>query len=471
MIRPLLLTTCLITLAGCAPSMEKLTAMAIPTAWKQDTVTQAAEPTSPSSSAWWESFEDAELNSLITTALAQNNDVQAAIARVEQARASKVIGGAGLWPNLNLTGGAAKNDSDNSGTSERYNAQLGIAYELDLFGKNLALKRAADESFRASQFDKKAIDLITASDVAASYFNTLSLSDQITDAQQNVKNAKEILAIVEARFKEGSVSSLEVSQQCTELATTQAQKAALIDQRNASLTQLAVLLGKAPQEFALKSDTLTPLTAPSITPTLPATLLTARPDIERAEATLAAARADVSATRAALFPSLTIGASASALANPAEAVTSITASLVAPLFQGGRLKADVDRTTARQMELVQDYQKTVLTAFKEVEDALSATQAADKRYALFTIAATESENAYNIARQRFDAGAIDFQTLLDTQRSQLQAETNRTQAKQEALVAALSLYRALGGGTSDAIDTKAPAPTLTLSSTGLTTPE
>ncbi len=447
MIRPFLLTTCLISLASCTPSMEKLTAMAIPSQWKQQP-TASTGPALPDTTApWWENFQDAELNSLVTDALAHNNDVQAAITRVEQARASRVIGGAGLWPNLNLTGGASKNNSDINGTSERYNAQLGVAYELDLFGKNLSLKHAADANFRASQYDKKAIDLITSSDVTASYFNTLSLDDQIKDAEQNVSNAQEILDIIEARFKEGSVSALEVSQQRTELATTQAQRAALIDQRNASLTQLAVLLGKAPQEFNLRTETLAELTAPQIAPTLPATLLTARPDIQRAEATLAAARANVSATRAALFPSLTLGASASALANPAEAVTSISASLVAPLFQGGRLKADLDRVTARQMELVQDYQKTVLTAFKEVEDALSANKAADTRYTLFTTAATEADNAYNLARERFDAGAIDFQTLLDTQRSQLQAHTNLTQAKQESLVAALALYRALGGNT------------------------
>lgn len=171
-----------------------------------------------------------------------------------------------------------------------------------------------------------------------------------------------------------------------------------------------------------------------------------RPDIRSLEATLEAANADVGAARAALYPSLNLSADATLLANPSATATQLAASLFAPLFQGGRLRGGVQLSEARHAELAENYRKAVLTALQEVEDALAGLKTASERQRHFLQAAQEADRAYAIATERFEAGAIDFQTLLDTQRAQLSASDSFFQSKLELLNAHIQLFRAQGGG-------------------------
>jgi outer membrane protein TolC len=186
---------------------------------------------------------------------------------------------------------------------------------------------------------------------------------------------------------------------------------------------------------------------PLVNLTPPATLLTARPDIESAEAGLLAANADIGVARAAFFPSLTLGldtAISAGFGGPATAATQIASSLLAPIFTGGKLTGNLENVTARQKELAAQYQKTVLTAFQEVEDALAALKSSNDRAVLARATVTESQNAYDIAKARFDAGAVDYLNLLDTQRSLYQAQDSQIAINQEQLAAFVQLRKALG---------------------------
>ena len=266
-------------------------------------------------------------------------------------------------------------------------------------------------------------------------------------AESNLKNAEEVLRIIEARYKAGSVSGLEVSQQRVAVNNLRAALASLNQQRSTTLNALAILLGQAPQNLQTPRDTLASLKVPDVNLTAPATLLTARPDIERAEATLRAANADIGAARAAFFPSLNFGLDASMAAGfggPAAAAVSLASSALAPIFTGGRLTGNLEDVTARQKELAAQYQKTVLVAFQEVEDALAALKSTNERAVLSRQTVSESQNAYDIAKARFDAGAIDYLTLLETQRSLYQAQDNQISVNQGQLQSFVQLRKALG---------------------------
>ena len=262
-----------------------------------------------------------------------------------------------------------------------------------------------------------------------------------------MKSAEEILRIVEARYNAGSVSGLEVAQQRVAVNNFRTALALLIEQRSTTGNALAILLGLAPQEYSVPTAQLTSLKMPAVNLTPPATLLTARPDIESAEAALRAANADIGAARAAFFPSLTLSAStviAAGFGNPAAAASSIASSLLAPIFTGGQLTGNLENVTARQKELAVTYQKTVLTAFQEVEDALAALKSANDRAEIARSSVIESQNAYDIAKAQFDAGAIDYLNLLDTQRSLFLVQDNAIAVNQAQLQSFVQLRKAMG---------------------------
>ena len=211
-----------------------------------------------------------------------------------------------------------------------------------------------------------------------------------------------------------------------------------------------MLAGQAPTTLNVSGTSLSGVTIPAIAPGQPSELLQRRPDIRASEADLVAANANIGAARAALYPSVNLGtnwsAAAAGFANPATTAMALAASLAVPIFQGGRLEGGVEQATARQKELAEVYRKTVLVSFQETEDALSAVKASEKRERAFATSLAEARKAYELSRQQFDAGAIDFQTLLDTQNGLLSAQDGYAQTRLERLSAAIDLYKALGGG-------------------------
>jgi multidrug efflux system outer membrane protein len=418
--------------------------MPLPTGWSNvDGVGIAQQhPATP----FWQELGSADLDRLIEQALAQNLDLEAALHRIEQARAQAKIVAAPLYPSVSASGSASRTFQDPRDTNA-VRGGGGISYEVDLWGRNRNAAKSAGYRVTASEFDREALRLIVTSDATNFYAQILSLNDRIRIAEFNLKNAQEILRIIEARFGQGSVSGLEVSQQRVEVNGFRTALATLVEQRSTTAHALATLLGLPPQNFPAPTAELATLSMPPVNLTPPATLLTARPDIESAEAGLLAANADIGEARAAFFPSLTLGldsAISAGFGGPAVAATQIASSLLAPIFTGGRLTGNLENVTARQRELAVQYRQTVLVAFQEVEDALAALKSGNDRAVLSRGTVAESQNAYNIAKARFDAGAIDYLTLLETQRSLYQAQDNQIAINQDQLAAFVQLRKALG---------------------------
>jgi len=434
-----------LALSACsfAPNYER-PQMALPTGWSSVAGVGVAQqnPTTP----FWRDLGSADLTRLIDQALAQNLDLEAALHRIEQARAQAKSAAAPLYPAINASGSASRTYQDPQDTNSARGGGS-ISYEVDLWGKNRNAAKSADYRINASEFDRDALRLVVTSDATNFYAQILSLNDRIRIAEFNLKNAEEVLRIIEARFGQGSVSGLEVSQQRVAVNNFRTTLASLVEQRSVTANALAILLGLAPQSFSAPTAELATLSMPPVNLTPPATLLTARPDIESAEAGLLSANADIGVARAAFFPSLTLGldtAISAGFGGPAAAATSIASSLLAPIFTGGKLTGNLENVTARQKELVVQYRQTVLVAFQEVEDALAALKSSNDRAVLARATVTESQNAYDIARARFDAGAIDYLNLLDTQRSLYQAQDSQIAINQGQLAAFVQLRKALG---------------------------
>jgi NodT family efflux transporter outer membrane factor (OMF) lipoprotein len=341
----LLAATTLLTACSLIPDFSR-PEMNMPEQWRGTEATLTEQATV--NDRWWERFGSEELNILVPAALEHNNDMRAALARIEQLRASLTIAGAPLLPQVDTTGSASHSDSSRDDREETYRAGVGISYELDLFGRNRALRESAQATLEAGEFDRDALALIVAADVSTAYFQVLTLQERHIIARQNLTRGEDVFRIIEALYNEGRIAGLELAQQRVELANNRAQLAQIESQLASAQNGLAVLLSKAPQEFEVKATSLSGVVAPPAQLAVPSSLLEQRPDIKRAEAALRAANADIGVARANLFPRLTLSGDVTAFADPSYTATSLAASLVAPIFQGGRLQADVDRVTARQ---------------------------------------------------------------------------------------------------------------------------
>ena len=432
-----------------------------PAGWSDGSTT---EPTAIAKD-WWRNFGSAELDQLMADALANNNDLNASLRRIEQARALVRQANSAFLPFANASADAGWERVDvpdlkaESGTTG--SAGLSVGYELDLFGLNRAELLAAEQDEESFRYTAEATALIVMSDVAKGYFTVLNLEERLKIADQNLESARELLRIVQARFDAGATTALDVSQQKSDLASTEAVRATLEQNLKIARSSLAVLVGKPPQNLVLTGKDLRAVTVPAIAPGQPSILLERRPDIRSVEAELRAADADIGAARSAFFPQITIGLdagiAATPIGDPATTTLSILSGLATPIFSGGFLEGQLDFAEARRAELVENYRKSVLLSFKDVEDALASVKAAQARENALATALDESRKAYDLSKQQYDVGSIDFQTLLDTRQTMLLAEDNFVQTKNERLSAAVDLYKALGGGWSGGADSIIPS--------------
>lgn len=439
-----------LALAGCAltPTWQR-PAVPVPAAWDDAAGTDAAV-----SATWWQQFGSEDLNRLMAEALANNRDLAAAASRIEQSRASARISGAGLLPSVGVSANASRNRTDNSGSnSDR--ATASISYELDLWGGNSARRQAALARVDASRYSRDASALVLQADVAQQYFSILALRERLDIARRNLAAARELLTLVETRYENGAISALDVAQQRTSVLSIEAQIPGLEQSLKTALHALAVLLGKPPQGFAVADAALSDLSLPDIRPGQPSSLLERRPDIRQAEARLVAANADIGAARAALLPSLDLSASAGLtgfVTNGASTFSSLSAGLAQTLFAGGSLRAQVQLSEATRQELVDTYAQTVLVSLQEVQDSLVGVESSARETALREQTVTQASETYELSRLRYEAGAVDLLTVLDSQRTRLSAEDSLVQSRLARQVAAVTLFKALGGGWQSAQD-------------------
>ncbi|HJQ61089.1 MAG TPA: efflux transporter outer membrane subunit, partial [Vineibacter sp.] len=272
-------------------------------------------------------------------------------------------------------------------------------------------------------------------------------------ATTSAATAERLAGLLEDQRRIGTTSDLEVAQQRAQVASQRAAIPVLTQAEREALAALALLMGRNPQGFELQARGYTGLAIPPVIAGLPSELLQRRPDIRSAEANLRAANLDIQTARAARFPSIALTAEAGtsslmlgSLFSPASMLYTIAGSLVAPIFQGGRLRAQEKLTQARYEELIETYRTSILAGFRDVDVALSGVDQFRQRYNLLVQARGHAREAYRQAELRFRAGTIDFLTVLDTQRAVLQAEDAVAQAQLDWLNALVDLYNALGGG-------------------------
>ncbi len=446
-----------LSLTGCAivsPTLKPDVPVA--STWNEAAPANAAAV----SPTWWESFGSAELQSLIAEALRGSPDLASATERVRQAEAQVGVAGASLFPMLSAGGDTSTRRTSGAGgavTSQATGLTLTASYELDLWGKNRAGVQSAKSSMAASQFDRDTARLTLISGVATSYFDVLALRTRLSIARENLAIAERVLELVSARARNGAASALDVSRQ---EATVLSQRAALLpleQLERQTLAALAVLLGRPPEGFDVKATVIADLSVPEIDPGLPAELLVRRPDLASAEAQLAASNADVAAARAALLPSIKLtgtaglasGALLSLVSGGTTSAIGIAASLLQPIFDGGRLRGQKAIAESRERELVQTYRKAILSALEDVEKALAGTSRLGQQEQLQDGVQTQARESLRLAEVRYRAGADDLLTVLDAQRTLFSAQDQLAQARLSRLQAAVSLYKALGGGWSE----------------------
>jgi len=438
-------------LAGCSmvPDYER-PAAPVPAAWPAAAVVKATAQ--PVATEWWRRFGSGELDSLMTEAMGANQNLAAAMARIDQARANARVAGAPLLPTLDGSGSSNRSYDDLYTTVNKrtgYQGLLTANYEIDLWGKNAAGLQAADAAVTSSVFDRDTILLVLQSDLATTYFQILALRDRLQIARDNLAAAQGLLNLVQIQFEQGAASALDVARQKTAVASFAAQIPQFEQQLLAAQTSLAILLGRAPGPDIAAARSLDTLSLPAIAPGQPSTLLERRPDIGRTEADLMGADADIGAARAAFYPSITLSASVGiegVASGGASALASLVAGLVQPIFSAGRLEGELERTKARRIELAANYRQTVLIAFKETIDALSAVNTSEAREALLRSAAESAAEAYRLADLNYRSGATDFLTVLDAQRTLLDSQDSLVQGELDRYTAATNLYKALGGG-------------------------
>jgi NodT family efflux transporter outer membrane factor (OMF) lipoprotein len=451
-----MLLAALLTLAPGACAIRenpRAPAPAMPAAWSESSPADAAAQTRD----WWQSFGSVELPGLIDAALNANPDLAIAAEHVRQAEAQVQIAGSTLFPVLNFGAATQRRETRPQGGSwsadNASSASLSASYEIDLWGGNAAGVRAAEASLRSNRFDQETVRLTLAAGVASGYFQVLSLRGRLAIARENLAIAERVFKVVDARARYGAVSALDVARQQSAVLTQRAAIPPLELQERQTLFALAILLGRPPEGFDVAASTVSAVLVPRIAPGLPAELIVRRPDLAGAEAQLAAANANVTVARAALLPAISLtgsaGLASDALLNlldtPAATLT-IGASLLQPIFNGGRLRAQVDVAASRERELAENYRNLVLAALADVEGALAAASRDAGQEGLQEQVVAEARRALKLAEVRYREGADDLLTLLDAQRTLFQADDQLAQIHLARLLASVGLFKALGGG-------------------------
>jgi NodT family efflux transporter outer membrane factor (OMF) lipoprotein len=410
---------------------------------------------------WWTAFHADELAPLEDTAQKENLDVAMAAARVLQAEANDGVALSALFPTLDASFGATRAGANTPGfngtagrAGNRFTAGLTASYQQSFFGQQYMQLRAAREGLRANRYAAAVVNISVQAQVADAYFTILSLRERIAINRANVDAAKRILTITQAKVSSGVSSNLDLAEQQAIVASQQSQLPGLIQLEKQARYNLAILLGRAPENFDVKAQNLDGIVSPDVQAGLPSELILRNPAVAQAEAQLYAAHANVDAARASYFPFLNLNGSAgygavstlSNLFNPATFAWSIGATVLQSIFDGGRVHAQNDLAQAEQQEMIASYRKTVFTAFSDVEVALDQVKATTEQLDFINTQTKASAEAFRISELQYREGTIDILSLLQNQQNLFTAQDSLVRVKLARLEANLSLFNALGGG-------------------------
>lgn len=417
---------------------------------------------------WWKSFGSARLEELIAEALEQNADLQAAAIRVEAAAADVRIAGAELAPSVNASVGAQRDKRNFVGFpipgggggnvltthSSTYNLGLIANWEVDLWGRIRAGKRAARQNFEATLTDLRGARLSLAALTVNGWLSVVEARQQLVIARETVESHRATEGQVRRRYEEGLRSSLDLRLASASVAGAES----FLEERQialeTALRQLEILLGRYPRG-ALTSVDVLPDLPPAIPAGLPAEMLARRPDVSAARQRLFAADSRIKQARAALLPRISLTAQGgtttgqlSDLLSSDFTVWTLAGNLAQPILDGGRLRAGIQLSDARARLAAAEYQSVAYRAFRDVETALAAEEILARREVGLEAARTHSQAAHELAQRRYGEGLESFAAVLETQRRTLEARSQLIALRRQRLENRVNLHLALGGGFS-----------------------
>ncbi|SOT43455.1 putative outer membrane efflux protein OprC [Burkholderia cenocepacia] len=439
-----------------------------PAAWRLDPADQYWQPAAPARApldpVWWTAFGDAQLDALEADALRNNQNLKAVAARYDQAKATLASVASAQYPavGLNASGQRFKISADRPQTNYATRSmstvqneiQVGaaVSYELDLFGRVRRNVEAAQASSEQARDDFANARLVLSADLASSYFALRELDTEIDVVKRSIDLQQKALDYVSARHDLGAVSGLDLLQQRAQLDATRTQAQLLIQQRAQVETAIATLVGAPAPEFSLPPRVV-PINAPTLPTGMPSDLLQRRPDVASAERAMAAANAQIGVARAAYFPRITLspdlGWDATRFAGlftvPA-LLWSVGGSLSQPLFEGGKLKAGVDFAQAGYVAAQASYRQTVLTAFQEVQNAVTGLSVLAQAAQQASAAVDDARKLVSLAQDRYAGGLTPFIDVLTAQQQLLTSERQAVQIQGQRAALVVFLAKALGGG-------------------------
>lgn len=450
-----------VALGGCAavgPDYSE-PQLAVPAGWSAGTGTDAMDAVLLA--RWWHGFGDPVLDRLVADALAANLDLAQARARLREARARRGVAGAALAPSVDASlSGSRSRSSGQSGsgsTRELYSAGFDASWELDVFGGLRRSVEAAQADLEASVESLSDTRVSLAAEVALNYIDLRTAEQRLAIAEESIASRGENHQIIRWRQQAGLVSELDLAQATTDLESTRAVLPPLRTAVTEAKNRLAVLLGRNPGELEslVHADRPIPLAAAEIVAAIPADTLRQRPDVRVAERRLAAQTARLGEAEAARYPSFRLSGSLGlealeldALADRDANTHSLFGGITAPVFNAGRIAANIEIQDALVEQARLAYRAAVLAALEEVENALTAVANTDARRAKLAEAAAAARTTLAIAEYRYASGLADFLSVLDAQRTQLSLDEQLAGSTGELARAQVRLYKALGGGWS-----------------------
>lgn len=467
-------------LAACTPTrVDPRLALPAVADWHHAELARTSDPAALA--AWWQGFQDPALNALVGAAMARNQDVKIAQARVREVQALVTVAEAALYPNLEISASGGREKSLDriipvpgptgiglsTPAGDRVGVGLAARWEIDLFGGRHLEAEAAEAQAAGSREAEQAVWVGLLAQVATHYLELRGVQARTRILQENIAIQKERLRVIQALARAGLARDWDVTRQDTQLHATEAGLPTLMAATEQLIHRLGVLTGQPPAGLRARLAPAAPLpdALPQLPRLMPATLLEQRPDLRLAKTQVQAAAASLGAARADLFPKLVISASggfgalaAGGFPTLAEGVYALGSGLSAPIFNAGRIRAQIAAADARLEQAATQYEKSFLAALEDVENAYVGHRAALNRRGELLQAEAAAQHARREADSLYRQGAADLLAVLDAQRSALEIGDARAQADTALAVSVVSLYRAMGGGWRDGAGKAVPNP-------------
>lgn len=462
----LLVAAALVGLGACTPGPEyhRPDFHTQDTGQWQSTVNTTLSSQAVEAREWWQQLGDPLLSELITGALQENRDLAVALANIERAKALRRQAWAGYFPTLDASGSGTRSRfsgqtgiGTNTGTRNTFSASLDASWELDLFGRTRRAVEAADARIQAGEAARRGLLLSVVAEVATNYFEARGLQRQLDVTEQDIGLLREVEEIARAQSELGVTTELDLTQATGERETFEAKLPNLQAEIAARIYRISVLTGQSPEFHiqALQQSQPLPMPPDAVPVGLRSDILKRRPDVQQAERDLAAATAGIGVAKADLFPSFSltgaIGSGARVfgdLFTPATLTRSIGAALGWPVFAGGSITAGVDVAEADAKAALAAYEQSVLLALEDSEASLMRYGKQWQTLKRLKNAEATRQQAFEIARLRYEAGEENFLVILDAERALIATRNDIISSETGILTGLAQLYKALGGGWS-----------------------